>query len=91
MTALEEGVHVVGLSVLSGSHRSLVTEILEKLREQGLDNLPIVVGGIIPPDDATLLEAQGIAKVFTPKDFDLATIMSQIVDLIDNHQKATSC
>ncbi|MGH1478284.1 MAG: methylmalonyl-CoA mutase family protein, partial [Geminicoccales bacterium] len=91
MTALEEGVHVVGLSVLSGSHRSLVTEILEKLREQELDNLPIVVGGIIPPDDATLLEAQGIAKVFTPKDFDLATIMSQIVDLIDNHQKARSC
>ncbi len=84
-TALEEGVHVVGLSVLSGSHRPLVTELLEKLREQGLGDLPVVVGGIIPPDDAQALEALGVAKVFTPKDFDLATIMNQIVDLIDQH------
>jgi len=85
-TALEEGVHVVGLSVLSGSHRPLVAEILEKLREQGLDDLPVVVGGIIPPDDAEALEAEGVAKVFTPKDFDLATIMSRIVDLVDHHK-----
>ncbi len=86
-TALEEGVHVVGLSVLSGSHRPLVTELMEKLREQGLSDLPVVVGGIIPPDDALALEALGVAKVFTPKDFDLATIMSQIADLIDRHDK----
>ncbi len=85
-TALEEGVHVVGLSVLSGSHRPLVTEILEKLREQGLDDLPVVVGGIIPPDDAEALEAEGVAKVFTPKDFDLATIMAKIVDLVEHHK-----
>lgn len=87
-TALEEGVHVVGLSVLSGSHRPLVRELLEKLREQGLGDLPVVVGGIIPPDDAEALEAEGVAKVFTPKDFDLATIMLQIVDLIDRHDMA---
>ena len=86
-TALEEGVHVVGLSVLSGSHRPLVTEILERMREQGLDDLPVVVGGIIPPDDAEALEAEGVARVFTPKDFDLATIMSQIVDLVDRQDK----
>ncbi|MGI9491827.1 MAG: methylmalonyl-CoA mutase family protein [Geminicoccaceae bacterium] len=84
-TALEEGVHVVGLSVLSGSHRPLVAEILENLREQGLGDLPVVVGGIIPPDDAEALEAEGVAKVFTPKDFDLATIMARIVDLVDQH------
>ena len=86
-TALEEGVHVVGLSVLSGSHRPLVSEILERLREQGLAEIPVVVGGIIPPDDAEALEAEGVAKVFTPKDFDLATIMARIADLIDQHHK----
>jgi (2R)-ethylmalonyl-CoA mutase len=85
-TALEEGVHVIGLSVLSGSHRPLVSELLLKLREQGLGDLPVVVGGIIPPEDARALEQEGIARVFTPKDFDLATIMSEIVDLIDRHE-----
>ncbi|MGI9450516.1 MAG: methylmalonyl-CoA mutase family protein [Geminicoccaceae bacterium] len=88
-TALEEGVHVVGLSVLSGSHRPLVAEIMDNLRKQGLADLPVVVGGIIPPDDAEALEAEGVAKVFTPKDFDLATIMARIVDLIDHHNKVT--
>ena len=82
-TALEEGVHVVGLSVLSGSHRPLVTEILKHLREQGLDDIPVVVGGIIPAEDAKAMEAEGVAKVFTPKDFDLAAIMSAIAQLVD--------
>ncbi|MGI9498952.1 MAG: methylmalonyl-CoA mutase family protein, partial [Geminicoccaceae bacterium] len=86
-TALEEGVHVVGLSVLSGSHRPLVSEILKHLREQGLDDIPVVVGGIIPPEDARALEDEGVAKVFTPKDFDLAQIMSAIVGLVDERHR----
>ena len=81
-TALEEGVHVVGLSVLSGSHRPLVEEILKRMREQGLDDIPVIVGGIIPPEDAAALEAVGVARVFTPKDFDLAQIMAAIVGLV---------
>jgi len=87
-TALEEGVHVVGLSVLSGSHRPLVRDIIERLRDQGLADLPLVVGGIIPPEDAEVLRAEGVAKVFTPKDFDLAAIMSEIATLIDQHHPA---
>ena len=86
-TALEEGVHVVGLSVLSGSHRPLVTEILKHLSEQGLADIPIVVGGIIPPEDAKAMEAEGVAQVFTPKDFDLAQIMSAIVGLVGQSQR----
>ncbi|MGH6900178.1 MAG: protein meaA, partial [Geminicoccaceae bacterium] len=66
--ALEEGVHVVGLSILSGSHRAQVAEVLARLRAEGLDEVPVVVGGIIPPDDAAHLLAEGVAGVFTPKD-----------------------
>ncbi|MEM8952305.1 MAG: protein meaA [Pseudomonadota bacterium] len=82
-TALEEGVHVVGLSVLSGSHRPLVTGILERMRDQGLADIPVVVGGIIPPDDAEAMKAEGVARVFTPKDFDLAAIMNAIASLVE--------
>ena len=81
-TALEEGVHVVGLSVLSGSHRPLVTGILERMREQGLADIPVVVGGIIPSEDAEAMKAEGVARVFTPKDFDLAAIMNAIASLV---------
>ncbi|HEX7967753.1 MAG TPA: protein meaA, partial [Stellaceae bacterium] len=69
--ALEEGVHVVGLSVLSGSHVPLVGEILSGLRAQGLGHVPVVVGGIIPPDDEAALKRAGVARVYTPKDYDL--------------------
>jgi len=86
-TALEEGVHVVGLSVLSGSHRSLVSEVLEQLRTQQIDDIPVVIGGIIPPEDAAAMEAEGVARVFTPKDFDLAAIMSAIVDLVEERHR----
>ncbi|MEO7196032.1 MAG: protein meaA [Pseudonocardiaceae bacterium] len=80
--AVAEDVHVVGLSVLSGSHLAVVPAVLDGLRAAGAGDVPVVVGGIIPPQDAELLRAQGVAQVFTPKDFELTEIMNQIVDLI---------
>ena len=80
--AVEEDVHVVGLSVLSGSHLQVVPAVLEGLRGAGLDDVPVVVGGIIPESDARRLREQGVARVFTPKDFGLTDIMGQIVDVI---------
>jgi (2R)-ethylmalonyl-CoA mutase len=85
--ALEEGVHVVGLSILSGSHRAQVGEVLARLCAEGLDDLPVVVGGIIPPDDAAHLLALGVAAVFTPKDFDLAEVMGEIVRLLEGTEE----
>ena len=81
--AIDEGVHVVGLSILSGSHVSLVKDVLAKLDEQGAAGLPIVVGGIIPDEDASTLKEMGVAAVYTPKDFQLNDIMSDIVRLAD--------
>jgi (2R)-ethylmalonyl-CoA mutase len=81
--ALEEGVHVVGLSVLSGSHVALVSEVLARLKATGLGAVPLVVGGIIPPEDAARLIEGGVARVYTPKDYDLNAIMADIVALID--------
>jgi ethylmalonyl-CoA mutase len=81
--ALEEGVHVVGLSILSGSHRAQVAEVLARLRAEGLEDLPVVVGGIIPPADAADLLAHGVARVFTPKDFQLVKVMAEIVSLLE--------
>jgi (2R)-ethylmalonyl-CoA mutase len=80
--AVEEDVDVVGLSVLSGSHLQVVPAVLQGLREAGLDDVPVVVGGIIPDRDAQRLREQGVARVFTPKDFGLTTIMSEVVDVI---------
>ena len=80
--AVEEDVHCVGLSILSGSHLSLVPEVLDGLRAAGLDDVPVVVGGIIPEADAATLLAAGVAAVFTPKDFGITTIMGRIVDEI---------
>jgi (2R)-ethylmalonyl-CoA mutase len=80
--ALEEGVHVVGLSVLSGSHLALAGEVMAGLKEAGLGDVPVVIGGIIPPADAEALKAKGVAKVFTPKDYDLNQIMREIVGLV---------
>ncbi len=82
-TALEEAVHVVGLSILSGSHIALVGEVLRGLRAAGLESVPVVVGGIIPADDAARLEAAGVARIYTPKDFELTAIMADVVELID--------
>ncbi|MDQ4104892.1 MAG: methylmalonyl-CoA mutase family protein, partial [Actinomycetota bacterium] len=80
--AVAEDVHVVGLSVLSGSHLEVVPAVIDGLRAAGAGEVPVVVGGIIPLHDAEALRACGVAKVFTPKDFELTDIMDQIVDLI---------
>jgi ethylmalonyl-CoA mutase len=84
--ALEEGVHVVGLSILSGSHRAQVAEVLARLRAEGLSEVPVVVGGIIPPQDAAALRAEGVARVFTPKDYQLPKVMAEIVGLLEAGQ-----
>jgi ethylmalonyl-CoA mutase len=81
-TAVDEGVHVVGLSILSGSHAELIPTVLAELREAGAGDVPVVVGGIIPPaDEVALLEA-GVARVYTPKDFEVTRIMGDIVSLV---------
>jgi (2R)-ethylmalonyl-CoA mutase len=80
--AVEEGVHCVGLSILSGSHRELVPEVLRLLREAGAGDLPVVVGGIIPESDARWLGEQGVAAVFTPKDYGITEIIGRIVDVV---------
>ncbi len=77
--ALEESVHVIGLSILSGSHMALADAILAGLKRHGLDDIPVVIGGIIPPEDAETLKNQGIAAIYTPKDFKLTEIMADIV------------
>jgi (2R)-ethylmalonyl-CoA mutase len=81
-SARDEGVHVIGLSILSGSHGVLVLDVLGRLRDAGV-RVPVVVGGIIPEDDAARLRAAGVARVYTPKDFALNRIMSDIVALAE--------
>ncbi|MEL7213929.1 MAG: protein meaA [Pseudomonadota bacterium] len=81
--AKAEEAHVVGLSILSGSHIPLIGELMEKMRAEGLGHIPVVVGGIIPEDDADRLRAMGVAKVYTPKDFELNRIMIDLVGLVD--------
>jgi (2R)-ethylmalonyl-CoA mutase len=80
-SALQEGVHVVGLSILSGSHRELIPDVIEALKERGVD-VPVVVGGIIPEADVEPLKAAGVAAVYTPKDFDITKIMRDVVTLV---------
>jgi (2R)-ethylmalonyl-CoA mutase len=81
--ALEEGVHVVGLSILSGSHLPLVREVMDRMRRDGMDDVPVIVGGIIPPEDERELKAMGVAAVYTPKNFDLTAIMADIVKIAE--------
>ena len=81
-SARDEGVHVVGLSILSGSHGVLVLDVLKRLRDEGLGELPVIVGGIIPADDAQKLEEAGVKRVYTPKDFDLSRILAELVELV---------
>jgi (2R)-ethylmalonyl-CoA mutase len=81
--AKEARAHVVGLSILSGSHVSLVREVTQRLREAGLGDVPVVVGGIIPADDVNILKQCGASAVYTPKDFQLNEIMAGIVQLVE--------
>ncbi len=80
-SALQEGVHVIGLSILSGSHRELIPAVIDALREAGVQ-APVVVGGIIPEQDVAALRQAGVAAVYTPKDFDITRIMRDIVELV---------
>jgi ethylmalonyl-CoA mutase len=81
-SAVDEGVHVIGLSILSGSHRELIPDVLGALREAGGSEIPVVVGGIIPDADAEPLRAAGVAAVYTPKDFELTRILRDVVALV---------
>jgi (2R)-ethylmalonyl-CoA mutase len=80
--ALEESVHLVGLSILSGSHLPLVSEVLDRMRRLGIGDVPVVVGGIVPPEDARALEAMGVARVYTPKDFRIDEIVADLVEIL---------
>jgi (2R)-ethylmalonyl-CoA mutase len=86
-TALQEGVHVVGLSILSGSHMALVRDVLGEMAGRGIEGVPVIVGGIIPPEDASALIAAGVARVFTPKDFEINAVLGAIVEEVE---KATA-
>jgi ethylmalonyl-CoA mutase len=86
--AVEESAHVVGVSILSGSHVPLMRDVMERMRTEGIDDVPVVVGGIIPPEDAKLLRTLGVAAVYTPKDFEMNTIMGDIVSLVEARASA---
>ncbi len=81
--AKESRAHVIGLSILSGSHLDLAQEVVRLLRAEGLDHIPVVVGGIVPPEDALVLKQMGVKKVYTPKDFQLTGIMADIVRVVE--------
>ncbi len=90
-SAAQEGVHVIGLSILSGSHRELIPSVLAELREAGAGEVPVIVGGIIPDLDAAWLRESGVAAVYTPKDWDLNGMMRDIVSLVgDRHDLPTA-
>ena len=86
--ALDESVHVVGLSILSGSHVPLVRDVMDRMRQAGLTDIPVIVGGIIPPEDEKVLKSFGVSAVYTPKDFQLNDIMADIVRLVDGKREA---
>jgi (2R)-ethylmalonyl-CoA mutase len=77
---------VIGLSILSGSHRELIPAVIAALREAGVD-APVVVGGIIPPEDAEILLGKGVAAVYTPKDFAFGRIIDDLVSLVERHRE----
>jgi len=81
--AMDEGAHVIGLSILSGSHMPLVEEVLTRLRAENLSRVPVFIGGIIPDDDVKRLKEMGVAEVYTPKNFELNSIMRDVVQIVD--------
>ena len=85
--ARDEDVDVVGISILSGSHLELVPDVVDRLRAFGLD-VPVVVGGIIPPEDAEILIGKGVARVYTPKDFEIGRMMDDLAELAEQHRAA---
>ena len=84
--AVDKGVHVVGLSILSGSHVPLVREVVKGLRAAGLEHVPVVVGGIVPEEDRHVLKQLGVARVYTPKDFRINAMMTEIARLVAERQ-----
>ncbi len=82
-TAVEEDVHIIGLSILSGSHLPLVKDVMDRLKGAGLDKVPVIIGGIIPSEDEDILRSAGVAAVYTPKDFQVNDIMENIVEFVD--------
>jgi (2R)-ethylmalonyl-CoA mutase len=85
-------VHVIGLSILSGAHNLLVPDVIDQLRSEGIDPAltPIVVGGVIPDGDAEKLRELGVARVYTPRDFDLTRMMGEIADLVASNAEVGS-
>jgi (2R)-ethylmalonyl-CoA mutase len=86
-SAAQEGVHVIGLSILSGSHRELIPAVLAALREAGAGDVPVVVGGIIPEADGAWMRDLGVAAVYTPKDWDLNRMLRDIISLAGRRQR----
>ena len=80
--AADEGVHLVGLSILSGAHLDLVRDVLAHMKKQGLTGIPVIAGGIIPETDAEELRRSGVRAVYTPKDFQIARILEDFVDFV---------
>ncbi|MBI3274641.1 MAG: cobalamin B12-binding domain-containing protein, partial [Methylocystis sp.] len=88
--ARQEGVHCVGLSILSGSHVTLAHEVIRLMKDRGLDKVPLVVGGIIPPADEKRLRDEGVAAVYTPKNYDLNAIMTDLAHIIERSVERAS-
>ncbi|MET0868863.1 MAG: protein meaA [Pseudorhodoplanes sp.] len=86
-TAKDEGVDVIGLSILSGSHVPLVRDVVDRMRAEGLDDIPIIVGGIVPPEDEETLKKAGVTAVYTPKDFQINQIMADVVRIVEEASK----
>ena len=84
-SSVEEDVHIIGLSILSGSHVELVAEIMKEMKKNKIDNIPVIVGGIIPNDDEKLLKSNGVQAVYTPKNYQLKDIMSDIVGIVESN------
>ena len=89
-TAIQEDVDLIGLSILSGSHIELAAAVVRGLAERGASEIPVVVGGIVPPQDAERLRAMGVARVFTPADFQITEVIDGLVDVIEANAKAVS-